>query len=144
MARPRKHRIVAREPDVTYFKPTGIPLRELEENKLSVEELEALRLKDIEGLDQEACAKKMHISRPTFQRVLATARKKTADAIVSGKALRIGGGDYMVGRGKMGGTGLGPGGECVCPKCGYKSTHAVGSPCMHQKCPKCGATMSRA
>jgi len=109
-----------------------------------VEEIEALRLKDLEMLDQDGCARKMHVSRSTFQRVLTSARRKTADSIVNGKALRIGGGDYMVGRGKMGGSGLGPGGECVCPKCGYRAPHTVGAPCMHQKCPKCGATMARA
>ena len=60
-------------PEVTYFKPAGIPLRVLEEVCLSVEEAEAIRLKDLEGLDQEQCAEGMNISRPTFQRVLGSA-----------------------------------------------------------------------
>jgi predicted DNA-binding protein (UPF0251 family)/predicted Fe-Mo cluster-binding NifX family protein len=83
-------------PDVTYFKPAGIPLRVLEEIDLSIEEAEALRLKDLEGLEQEQGAEKMNISRPTFQRVLATARKKVADALLNGKAIKIGGGNFEV------------------------------------------------
>ncbi|MBN2042406.1 MAG: hypothetical protein JW754_01220 [Candidatus Aenigmarchaeota archaeon] len=45
--------------------------------------------------------------------------------------------------GRMGGKGLGPSGECVCPGCGYRMPHARGSPCYSQKCPKCGANMTR-
>jgi predicted DNA-binding protein (UPF0251 family) len=81
-------------PPVTYFKPAGIPLRSLEEVVLSVEEAEALRLKELEGLEQEESAKKMNISRPTFQRILASARQKTADAILNGKAVNIKGGNF--------------------------------------------------
>ena len=83
-------------PDITYFKPAGIPLRDLEEVRLSVEEVEALRLKELEGLDQAQGAEKMNISRPTFQRVLASAREKTADALLNGKAIRIEGGNFEV------------------------------------------------
>ncbi len=83
-------------PGVTFFKPAGIPLRALEEVRLSLEEAEALRLKDIEGLEQEEGAEKMNISRPTFQRVLASARKKIADAILGGKAIRIEGGNFEI------------------------------------------------
>jgi predicted DNA-binding protein (UPF0251 family) len=81
-------------PDVTYFKPAGIPLGSLEEVRLSLEEAEALRLKDIEGLEQEQGAKKMNVSRPTFQRILASARKKIADALLNGKAVKIEGGNF--------------------------------------------------
>jgi predicted DNA-binding protein (UPF0251 family) len=81
-------------PGVTYFKPAGIPLRSLEEARLSVEEAEAIRLKDLEGLEQEEGAEKMNISRPTFQRVLASARQKIADALLNGKAIRIEGGNF--------------------------------------------------
>jgi predicted DNA-binding protein (UPF0251 family) len=81
-------------PEVTYFKPAGIPLRALEEVRLSIEEAEALRLKDLEGLEQEQGAEKMNISRPTFQRVLASARQKMADALLNGKAIRIEGGNF--------------------------------------------------
>jgi len=145
MVRPKKQRMVQGEPDVTYFKPRGVPVRDLRsgENSITVEELEALRLKDVEGLDQEKCAKKMHVSRPTFHRVLKSARKSVAEAIVKGKALRIGGGAYMTGRGLKGGMGMGPGGYCVCTKCGYKMPHERGSPCYGKKCPECGAEMTR-
>jgi len=81
-------------PGVTYFKPAGIPLRALEENLLSLEELEALRLRDHERLSQIDCAQKMNVSRPTFQRILASARRKIADTLLAGKALRIEGGNY--------------------------------------------------
>jgi predicted DNA-binding protein (UPF0251 family) len=81
-------------PGVTYFKPAGIPLRTLEETILTVEEAEAIRLKDLEGLEQEEGAEKMNISRPTFQRVLASARQKLASALLNGKAIRIEGGNF--------------------------------------------------
>jgi uncharacterized protein len=87
-------RRVSYMPSVTFFKPAGIPLRELEEVCLSVEELETIRLKDIEDLEQEQCAEKMNISRPTFVRILDDARKKIADALVKGKAIRIEGGHF--------------------------------------------------
>jgi len=83
-------------PSVTFFKPAGIPLRELEEVCLSVEELEAVRLKDIEDLEQEQCAEKMNISRTTFARILDAARKKMAEALINGKAIRIEGGHFEV------------------------------------------------
>jgi len=94
MPRPQKCRRVAYLPPVTYFKPAGIPLGSLEEVVLTVEEAEALRLKDIEGLEQGESAEKMNISRSTFQRVLASARQKIADAILNGKAVNIKGGNF--------------------------------------------------
>jgi predicted DNA-binding protein (UPF0251 family) len=96
MTRPPKCRRVAYMPEVTYFKPAGIPLKALEAVRLSIEEAEALRLKELEGLEQEQGAEKMNISRPTFQRMLASARQKVADAILNGKAVRIEGGNYEV------------------------------------------------
>ncbi|MEM7825562.1 MAG: DUF134 domain-containing protein [Candidatus Aenigmatarchaeota archaeon] len=69
-------------------------MRFLEEVTLTIEELEAIRLKDLEKLDQESSAKKMKISQPTFNRLLDSARKKVAEALVGGKALRIEGGNY--------------------------------------------------
>jgi predicted DNA-binding protein (UPF0251 family) len=96
MSRPPKCRRVAFKPGVTYFKPAGIPLRELEEVRLTIEEAESLRLKDIEDMEQEQCAEKMNISRSTFQRVLETARKKVADALLNGKAIRIAGGNFEI------------------------------------------------
>lgn len=96
MPRPMKWRRVAYMPQFTYFKPAGIPLRELEEVVVSVDEMEAIRLKDIEGLEQEQGAVKMNISRPTFQRMLTSARGKIADALINGKAIRIEGGSFDV------------------------------------------------
>lgn len=94
MSRPFKCRRICFVPSVTYFKPAGIPLRLLEENYISLEEVEAIRLRDLEHLEQVECAGKMNISRPTFQRVLASARRKVADSLLAGKALRIEGGNY--------------------------------------------------
>lgn len=94
MPRPRRCRRIAFLPGADYFKPAGIPLRELDEVHLALEEAEAIRLKDLEDLEQEECAQRMNISRPTFQRVLDSARKKVADALLNGKAIRIFGGDY--------------------------------------------------
>jgi len=94
MSRPPKCRRVAFLPGTTYFKPAGIPLRALEEVIVSVEEAEAIRLKDLEGLEQEQCAEKMSISRPTFQRVLESARRKIAEVLLHGKAIRIEGGNF--------------------------------------------------
>jgi len=89
MVRPKLCRRIFAKPNVTYFKPQGIPLITLEEVILHVDEFEALRLKDLLGLEQEECAKKMKISQPTFHRLALSARKKIADAIVNGKAIKI-------------------------------------------------------
>jgi predicted DNA-binding protein (UPF0251 family) len=96
MPRPLKYRRVDSLPNATYFKPAGIPMRILEEVVLSVEEAEAVRLKDLEKLEQEQGAGKMNISRPTFQRVLSSARQKIADALLNGKAIRIEGGSFRM------------------------------------------------
>lgn len=96
MPRPPKCRRVAFLPEANYFKPAGIPLRVLSEVRLSVEEAEAIRLKDLEGLEQAPSAQKMNVSRATFQRVLASARQKIADALLKGKAIRIEGGNFEI------------------------------------------------
>ncbi|MBW1718998.1 MAG: DUF134 domain-containing protein [Deltaproteobacteria bacterium] len=98
MARPPKWRKVDQEPVVTYFKPRGIPLRGLDEVVLTVEGFEALRMSDMEGMDQDAAAVRMGISRQTFGRILATARKTLSTAIVKGIGLRIEGGNYICNR----------------------------------------------
>ena len=94
MPRPPNWRCVNFIPQITYFKPVGVPLSRLEEVCLSVEEAESIRLKDLEGLEQEECAQRMHISRPTFHRVLESARKKVAESLITGKAIRIDGGKF--------------------------------------------------
>lgn len=94
MGRRQLWRKVSCLPQVTYFKPAGLPMAGLEEIKLLVEEAEAIRLKDLEGMEQEECAGKMSISRSTFSRLLDSARQKIADALLNGKAIRIEGGNY--------------------------------------------------
>jgi predicted DNA-binding protein (UPF0251 family) len=96
MPRPPKDRRVEYLPEVTFFKPAGIPMRELDEVVLTIEELEAIRLKDLCGLEQNACAERMDVSRPTFQRVLTSARSKVAEGLVNGKAIRVEGGTYRL------------------------------------------------
>ena len=83
-------------PCSVYFKPAGIPVRQLEEVVLTLDELETLRLADLEGLYQEQAAEKMKISRPTFSRIVAQARRKVADALIHGKALRLEGGAVVM------------------------------------------------
>ena len=89
MSRPKKCRCVTCIPGAVYFKPRGIPLVDLEEVSLNLDELEALRLADYEGLYHEEAAQKMSISRATFGRILDMARHKITGAIVNGKALKI-------------------------------------------------------
>jgi len=95
MPRPRIPRCIKFRPDVYYFKPQGIPLVELEEIVLLPDELEALKLHEIDGLEQTEAAGKMKISQPTFARLLGSAHKNVAEAIIKGKAIRIerGGGE---------------------------------------------------
>ncbi len=94
MPRKPKCRRVCHIPRANYFKPAGIPAVDLEEVILKIEEAEALRLKDLLGLEQVECAKSMGISRTTFQRILVDAHQKVSDAIINGKALMLQGGDY--------------------------------------------------
>ncbi|OGZ34138.1 MAG: hypothetical protein A2Y98_02275 [Candidatus Portnoybacteria bacterium RBG_19FT_COMBO_36_7] len=89
MTRPLKPRRILFDPEVVYFKPRAVPLSMLEEVDLSIDELEALRLCDLEDLEQEEGAIKMKISQSTLQRILASARKKVAEALIGGKAIKI-------------------------------------------------------
>ncbi|GAV25536.1 hypothetical protein ciss_14690 [Carboxydothermus islandicus] len=94
MPRPTKCRHVGYLSPVKYFKPAGIPTTELAEITLTQEEMEAIRLKDLLGLEQIEAAEKMGISRPTFHRILKTAREKIARALILGYALKIEGGSF--------------------------------------------------
>lgn len=98
MPRPRLCRRVSFKPRTTYFKPAGVRITELNEIILTVDEIEALRLKDLLELDQEKAAKEMNISQPTFHRLILSARKKVSEAIVKGKAIKIEGGHYRLAR----------------------------------------------
>jgi len=135
MPRPPKWRRVEYEPQVTYFKPAGVPKWQLEELVLGVEEIEAIRLKDLEGLEQEEGAERMNVSRPTFQRILTAARAKLADAVINGKAIRIEGGNYRLADQWL-----------TCEACG----HRFGPPFGRRghghegaRCPRCGEETGR-
>ena len=132
MPRPRKWRIVEFVPNDLHFIPAGRPKCNLEEEVLKVEEIEAVRLKDIENLNQDECADKMQVSRQTFQRILSESRTKIAHALIEGKALRVQGGDFT--RNVC---------NVFCPKCderweesyeNYKEVDGDG-----YKCPHCGS-----
>jgi len=92
MPRPCRSRRVCCRPDSNYFKPRGIAMDKLEEVNLAMDELEAVRLSDLEGLYQEDAAKRMNISRQTFGNIISSAHKKIADVLVNSKALKIEGG----------------------------------------------------
>lgn len=87
--RPKRVRRIEFEPSVTFYKPQGVPMRFLEIVELTHEEVEALRLKNVEELDQLEAAKKMHTSQSTFQRILSSAYKKVSVAIINGNAIKI-------------------------------------------------------
>lgn len=89
MARPIKPRQVSFDPNVTYFKPRAVPLSTLEEVDLATDELEAIRLCDLKDLSQTEAAQKMKISQSTLGRILTSARKKIAQALIEGKAIKI-------------------------------------------------------
>jgi predicted DNA-binding protein (UPF0251 family) len=89
MPRPRICRRIRFNPQVTYFKPQGIPMNSLEVVVLNTDELEALRLKNIKGLEQKEAALKMKVSQSTFQRILSSAYKKVSEALIHSKAIRI-------------------------------------------------------
>ncbi|MGD2272018.1 MAG: DUF134 domain-containing protein [Desulfobacterales bacterium] len=96
MPRPIKVRRVACCPEANYYKPRGIPVAELEEVILSTDELEAIRLADLDSLYQEKAAGNMNISRQTFGNIIRSAHKKIADALLNGKALKIEGGAVAI------------------------------------------------
>ncbi|BAF58769.1 MAG: DUF134 domain-containing protein [Pelotomaculum sp.] len=125
MPRPPKCRRVEQFPGFTFFKPSGIPMSELSEVVLSVEELEAIRLRDLEGMEHEECAGKMSVSRPTFHRILASARQKVAHALINGTALRITGGNFKLVQYML-----------ECRRCGHRWKGAI---CRRMLCPSCSS-----
>ncbi|MCD6224862.1 MAG: DUF134 domain-containing protein [Deltaproteobacteria bacterium] len=96
MVRPKKNRIVKFNPDVVYFKPRGIPIFDLEEVSLTIDEREAIRLADLLGLSHEEAGREMGVSRATFGRIVQRARKIVADALITGKAIKVEGGHYNI------------------------------------------------
>jgi predicted DNA-binding protein (UPF0251 family) len=89
MPRPRKQRNISFQPDVVYFKPQGVPMMHLKTICLEIDELEAIRLADLEGMYHNDAAEVMHVSRQTFGNIINSAHRKIAEALISGKAIRI-------------------------------------------------------
>ena len=126
MPRPCKCRHVGFEPGVSYFKPRGIPLNELQEVVLTVDEFESVRLADLEGMYQDDAAGRMSVSRQTFGNIVSSAHKKIADALVNARAIRIEGGVYqMAGMKKF-----------RCHECGHVWEASYGTP-RPGECPTC-------
>jgi len=123
MSRPRKIRRVSKPPICSRFKPVGIPARLLDVVDLSVDEYEALRLADYEGLEHKEAAEKMGISRPTFTRLIDQARKKFASGIIEGKEISIEGGNFQFLQHVV-----------RCRSCGSTYNYAQHAP---DKCPEC-------
>jgi len=126
--RPKCLRRIEFNPNITYFKPRGIPISNLDVVVLTLEELEALRLVDLNGLQQEHAAQKMGISRKAFWDELKSARKKVAEALMEGKAIEIKGGDYVLAEKR----------KFKCYDCQHEweESYGTGRP---QKCPSCGS-----
>jgi predicted DNA-binding protein (UPF0251 family) len=133
MPRPRKHRRVWHEPQPAIFKPVGVPLHRLETITLLHEELEALRLTDLEERYQAEAAEQMNVSRSTLQRIVAEARRKVTQALVEGAALHIEGGTFRV-----------PAVLWQCDACGYRweieHGSGRGAPA---RCPNCHSASIR-
>jgi len=133
MPRPRKHRRLWRVPRPAIFKPVGMPLESLDRVTLLHEELEAMRLADLEGQHQADAAEQMGISRSTFQRVVTEARRKVAQALVNGTALQVEGGTFQVAAVRW-----------HCADCGHDWDLVHGSGGGQPKmCPACGGLSIR-
>ncbi|MGD2036815.1 MAG: DUF134 domain-containing protein [Desulfobacterales bacterium] len=96
MVRPQKNRRVAFNPEISYFKPRGIPMMQLEEVRLTVDEREAIRLSDLLGMSHEEAGRCMGVSRATFGRIIQNGRRAIADALINGKAINVEGGSYQI------------------------------------------------
>lgn len=135
MARPQKSRIVKIDPQINYFKPRGVPMVRLEQVRLTVDELEALRLADFSGVPHAEAGRQMGVSRATFGRIVERARKTVADALIHGKAISVQGGNYRR---------VGPVADrvffCDQCQCRWKAPRGTGRP---GKCPSCGADLFR-
>jgi predicted DNA-binding protein (UPF0251 family) len=111
MARPKKNRKIKCTPASYYFKPRGIPMADLQEVILEVDELEAIRLGDMLNFSHEKAALKMKISRATFGRIINKSRQKIADGMINGKAIRISKDLPVQLKSKL---------DYTCKSCGYK------------------------
>lgn len=131
MTRPKFCRKILCKPGAEYFRPGGIPLSLLEETVITLDEFEALRLADYEGLYHEQAAAMMNVSRQTFGRIILSARGKIADALVHGKAVKIEGGIVTSDEN----------GELICPGCRYASEKCMDSNAVPE-CPACGKRLN--
>jgi predicted DNA-binding protein (UPF0251 family) len=131
MPRPRKIRKISYKPEVAGFKPERDTVSNQKSLILTLDELEAIRLRDLEKLTQEAAAKKMNISQPTFYRLIERARQKVAEALVEGKELHFQGGDFEMAQIEMK--------KFTCLQCGNNWEVPYGTP-RPNNCPKCGST----
>jgi len=141
MVRPQKERRIENLPPITHYKPVGIPLHDIEEIIVTIEEMEAIRLADIEQLDQATAAASMEISRPTFHRIINLAHQKIATALWQGQAIRVDGGKFRIDHQCR--TDLR---HCCCHTCGHKWTvpHGIGKRIHDLSCPICQtSTVSR-
>jgi predicted DNA-binding protein (UPF0251 family) len=118
------------DPEISYFKPRGVPMINLEQVQLTVDELESLRLADFLGMSHENAGKQMGVSRATFGRIVEQARRAVADALIHGKAINVEGGNYervdsTVDR------------VFLCEECNFRweEPRGTGRP---KKCPSCG------
>ena len=125
MPRPFRFRRVCCRPDSNYFKPRGIPVDALEEVNLTMDELESIRLADLNGMYQEDAAKKMNVSRQTFGNIISSAHKKIADALVNSKALKMKGGVFEMAERHF-----------LCYDCQHEWAIPFGPP-RPDECPKC-------
>ncbi len=100
MPRTKCKRYIDSHPEVIFFKPAGIPMSKLEEVILHVDEYEAIRLCDWEGMYQDEAAEQMQVSRATIGRILTEAHRKIAGALIDGKAIRIQGGAFEIKEGE--------------------------------------------
>ncbi len=139
VGRPKSCRRVKEMPKVRCFKPQGIAGINLGEIVLSVDEMESLRLADLEGLYQSEAARRMNVSRQTFGRIIDSAHRKVAEAIIHGKSIVIEGGVVMKGEE----VGQNVQDSCMCGQCGYETEHRKGIPCRGMMCPECGNPMIR-
>lgn len=128
MARPVNCRDVEGLPISTFFKPKGVPKSSLFVEELTIDEFEAIRLADFEGLYHSTAAQRMNVSRQTFSRILDNARRKVATSLVLGQAIEIKGGEVKMTARKF---------TCYDCKHNWEVPYGTGRP---DGCPSCKGT----
>nr|WP_319374178.1 DUF134 domain-containing protein [uncultured Methanobacterium sp.] len=123
MARPRRFRRISEEPHIKCFKPEREDLDSLKPIEILIDEFEAIRLRDYHDIQQKRSAEIMGVSQPTFHRILTSARKKIANALINGNTIVINGKDHLI--------------RYECNDCGFKWQHPRKE---YNKCPDCGST----